>query len=155
MKRHYKSKEDRKLIPGQFYNFQVLKLISIPGDNDFFVLVDLSGNKHLLRASYYMHYPIHIKEYYRCRVDKINCQGRIFLEPVHPMFNIGEIHIFEVREFIGLNSKKGVKEYFKMLAPNGEFGLLPAKSSNQFKFGDKLPCRIYEIKKAQIFLQIP
>jgi hypothetical protein len=154
MKRHYKTKEKRQLKPGETYNFHVLKKIAIPNDAEYFVLLDEFGSKHLLPAIYYKKYPIKLKEYYQCHVDKINCQGRIFLEPVHPFYLLNKVYEFEVIGIVTIYSHRDFKaKYYKMAGKNGELAYLAVDLIKGKIQKGVLKCRVSKIKKAKIFLE--
>jgi hypothetical protein len=155
MKRVYKSKEKRNLIPGENHSFHVLKCILLPDGYEYFILMDNYGEKHLLPAIYYKDYPILIHSDYTCHVDKINCQGRIFLEPEHPYYKTGKIYNFKFLELMSLTTKKGgEKQYFKMLGENGGNAYLIKKNSIDFDPDNWIKCKIAGIKKAKVFLEL-
>lgn len=85
-----------KLEEGKEYSFYVEALISIPNEGDFYRLRYGSNKKILLKAEYYVNYNISIDNQVVCIVDKINCAGKIFLEPKHPYYTIGETYPFSV-----------------------------------------------------------
>jgi hypothetical protein len=155
MKRHYKTKEKRQLKPGETHNFLVLSKITIPNDAEYFVLLDEFGEKHLLPATYYKNYPIKVKEYYLCHVDKINCQGRIFLEPAHPFYQLNKVYEFEINGTETIYSHRGFEsKYYKMAGNNGEFAYLPVELIKGEIQKGILKCRISKIKKAKIILEL-
>ncbi|MDI3527265.1 MAG: hypothetical protein PWR03_1448 [Tenuifilum sp.] len=82
---------------GEWYNFTVEKFIQLPNSNSY-LLVHESGKRLLLPAEYYVKYNIVVGAQIRCRVDKINCTGQIFLEPEHPFYEIGKSYNFEIVE---------------------------------------------------------
>ena len=87
----------KRLNEGQVYEFRVEKKLSSPGTLDHFVLSDRDGKKFLLPANTYIHYKIRKGTTIRCRVDKINCRGEIFLEPQNPYYSEGRSYLFIVK----------------------------------------------------------
>ncbi|MFH2096408.1 MAG: hypothetical protein ABIJ16_11930, partial [Bacteroidota bacterium] len=69
---------------GEKYKFKVLKVITLPDDKDYYMLEDPIGRKHLMVSSFYKAYGIHPGTSIECKIDRINCNGKIFLEPKHP-----------------------------------------------------------------------
>lgn len=155
MKRIYKTKESRKLIPGEYHNFRVQKIQVLPDGKEYFILVDKYGDKHLLPARYYKGYPIVINSLYICHIDKINCQGRIFLEPVHPYYQIGNVYEFKYDKLLIHVSNKGIRKmYFQLIGETGEYAFLPVQNMEQKFPKGIVKCKISYIKKSKIFLKM-
>jgi hypothetical protein len=76
------------------YNFRVLRRIVLPDDTDSWVLTLDGDDRYLLPAGFYTCYGLSEGMVFRCRVDKINCTGRIYLEPEHPDYREGEHYRF-------------------------------------------------------------
>jgi hypothetical protein len=88
--------EKYDLKEGCLYNFIVLKSLKLPDDKEYFVTEDPRGKKHLLLKSFYESYNISVGETITCKVDKINCNGKIFLEPQHPYLKDDHQYDFEI-----------------------------------------------------------
>jgi hypothetical protein len=156
MKKVYKYKEVRKLNPGSVYKFQILKKIRFPDRKTYFVLRDPFGDKHLLPTKPYKSYQIEPGNTLFCHVDKINCQGRLFLEPLHPRYHIGNEYFFKFLRSTFLISKKyGIEQHFILKSKDGELAYL--KYSPQILINHKTfeNYRILKIKKARIFVEKP
>ncbi len=154
MKKVYKYKENRNLRTGEVYKFWIIKKLKFPGGIDYFVMQDPYGDKHLLPARYYEHYNIQIQQYYYCRVDKVNCQGRLFFEPVHPTFQVGNSYLFGFKKMAVLVSKnRSLTQYFLMKNENGESAYLPFDTLKRPQKGKFELYTVVKIKKAKIFLQ--
>jgi hypothetical protein len=82
-----------KLILNEIYKCKILKKIT-EDEIDFLILIDEFNNKHLLESEFYNDYNLEIGKTYNFRVDKINCKGKIFFEPEHPVYKIGECYEF-------------------------------------------------------------
>jgi hypothetical protein len=78
-------------------------MLSFPDDLDFFVLLDPFGDRHLLHSNLYKPYNIALNSEIECVIDKINCKGEIYIEPIHPYYQHGQIYKFTF-------SGKGTKE---------------------------------------------
>lgn len=78
----------------QTYTFRVIRLITLPDGSQNWVLTHTGVDRYMLPAEYYADYQIKEGLALRCRVDKINCTGRIFLEPEHPWYREGERYLF-------------------------------------------------------------
>lgn len=86
-----------KLIEGKYYPFKVLKTVKLPDEGDFYMLRHQSGRRLLLPVEPYNNYCIGGNSTIECRVDKINCSGKVFLEPRHPVYIEGETYDFIVQ----------------------------------------------------------
>ena len=81
---------------GDMHEFIVGKQVVAPDNVKHFMLSGPDKRKFLLPAGQYHHYNIVPGHKLVCRIDKINCKGEIFLEPVNPWYSEGEIYSFEV-----------------------------------------------------------
>lgn len=145
-----------RLEEGQVYPFLILKLISLePGDN-WFVLLDPNGYKILLPEKYYIDYGFKQGQEIRCRVDKINCNGRMYLEPMHPFYKEGEVYLFSL-------ACKGQKK--NILDQDEWYFMVRDMFDKKWKvrtFSGKLwenppesiECKLKRIKKGKLFLVI-
>ena len=70
---------------GESYSFQIFKTVDISNE-EFYMLLDPNGNKYLLPAINYKPYNFKIGEWIKCRIDKINCTGKMYIEPNHPVY---------------------------------------------------------------------
>jgi hypothetical protein len=86
----------KRLKEGFEYEFRVEKSISDPGGTTHFILTGPDGTKYLLPKDLYRNYGITLQSVIKCRVDKINCRGEIFLEPVNPYYKEGQSYEFKV-----------------------------------------------------------
>jgi hypothetical protein len=84
-----------KLSEGEFHFFQVLKRISLPEEGEFFLLRHQSGRRLMLPIKYYINYNITQGETIQCKVDKVSCTGKVYLEPIHPIYKEGELYTFD------------------------------------------------------------
>ncbi|MDP2424332.1 MAG: hypothetical protein U1C46_07925 [Bacteroidales bacterium] len=91
---------------GKQMEFKVLKMITIPGDELYFLLESPGLHRLLLPAAYFSDYGIYPGMGITCLVDKINCTGRIFLEPLHPYFEAGVRYVFDVMDCMQIFDRK-------------------------------------------------
>ena len=87
------------LAEGRWYPFRIHNHLQLQDGLWYYVLEDINGLKHFMPAGYYTNYALKTGEKINCRIDKINCTGRIFLEPKHPVYKEGEIYNFDVLSF--------------------------------------------------------
>jgi hypothetical protein len=87
----------RKFKEGDTHPFIIFNQIEISGIG-YYVLIDPNEKKHLLAAYHYSHYGFEIGQEIMCRIDKINCTGKIYLEPINPHYSVGEKYLFTIAE---------------------------------------------------------
>ena len=97
---------------GNWFPFRVHNCVQLQDGEYYYVLQDINGLKHFLPAEFYENYGFTIGDAILCRIDRINCTGRIYLEPKHPHYSEGEIYHFEVINSTnsGLNNFLVVKD---------------------------------------------
>ncbi|MGE0088391.1 MAG: hypothetical protein AB7S50_02825 [Bacteroidales bacterium] len=144
-----------KFTEGDFYQFKIIDYTEIPDTNDsFFILKNQWGGKHLLKAFPFKHYNLTVGIDITCRIDKINCSGKIFLEPENPFYKPGEIYDFDVIRFSTHTNSVGEKE--SIIIVKDRFGhenscSMP-ENLNPEDIGERIKCKVVRIKKGQLFL---
>jgi len=83
-----------RLEEGRYYKFKTIRTITLPDTSESMVLHGPDGKKYLLALYPYLHYNLKDKTEIICKVDKINCTGKVFLEPEHPIYKEGEYYSF-------------------------------------------------------------
>lgn len=144
------------LNEGKIYSFKIVKDITILNNDDFWVLEDIFGKKHLIEKNIYSGYQFKVGQLIDCNVDKINCQGRIFIEPIHPYYKIGESYLFEfVKKEISLN-KKGKTIYSLIFTDKQKNKAVANVNKDTYNSFDKVECycKIEKIKKATLYLKM-
>jgi hypothetical protein len=85
-----------RISEGKRYKFLVEKELKMPDHSRHFLLIGPDSNKYLVPVRRYSHYGIIAGTFIKCRVDRINCKGEIFLEPQNPWYSEGKSYPFEV-----------------------------------------------------------
>lgn len=145
-----------RLTEGETYPFEVIKRISLGEGDDWFVLKDPLGYKILMPAGFYRDYGFEGGQSIACRVDKINCNGRMFLEPAHPHYLEGSVYSFDVTGSGHRINILDLDEYYlqvsdvfgnswEVMTSNPELVELPPA---------RIPCLVRRIKKGKLFLEI-
>jgi hypothetical protein len=143
------------LIEGMEYSFRVEKLISLP-DADYFILMDEWGNKYLLPEVYYKNYQIKPGKNILCSVNKINCNGKIFLEPRHPIYTIGMIDSFEIYAIEQRIKHKSNETYSVALAKNektDKAAVINCTDMSSLQLPTNKVCIVVKLKKAEVLLE--
>lgn len=145
-----------RLTEGATYPFRILKSVSLGPDDEWYVLEDPLGFKILMPKGYYRDYGFVAGQTIRCRVDKINCNGRMFLEPMHPQYAEGQVYPFDVngsghrinildQEEFYLQVSDVYGNNWEVMTNRPELVDLPP---------DRLNCLVKRIKKGRLFLEI-
>jgi hypothetical protein len=125
--------------------------VDIPDEGVYYVLIDLHGYKHLLKKEYYLHYHFEIGGTIQCRIDKINCSGKIYLEPEHPLYKEGKAYDFEVVEQKEITNLLGESQ--KILIIKDLFENLLTVSADEAQIENNcVSCVVDQIKKGQLFV---
>ena len=88
------------LKEGEYYPFRVVRNTLLPDGSSAWMLEDLKQQKILLEKKNYRHYAFSTGQVIQCRVDKINCSGKVFLEPPHPYYQEGLVFEFDLIRFV-------------------------------------------------------
>lgn len=152
------NKNQYKFTEGEIHQFKVTGYTEIPGtDESFYILKNKFGGKHLLKAFNYKHYNLKTYQEITCKIDKINCSGKIFLEPENPVYKEGKIYEFDLLKIIDQINSVGKKE--KAAIVKDQFGIeitcsLPDDLILDYNL-KKIKCKVLRIKKGQLFLSYP
>ena len=141
-----------KLKEGSSYDFKPVKTITLPGGETSLVLLGPDCNKYLLPLSYYRGYGLTDKSNIRCKVDKINCSGKVFLEPEHPYLREGESFPFTVGTACNGDDKKDV---WTVSDRAGEVYFVPRSvMTGELKSGDSVMLRVERISKGKVYFEV-
>ena len=144
-----------KFTEGEVHQFKVTGYTEIPGtDESFYILENQYGGKHLLKTVNYKHYNLKTGQEITCKIDKINCSGKIYLEPENPVYKEGKTYEFDLIKIIDQTNSVGEKE--KAAIVKDQFGIkIPCSLPDNIIIGvdeKKLKCKVLRIKKGQLFL---
>ncbi len=145
------------LKEGREYLFIAEKEINTPDNKKHWVLKGPDNKKYLIPSSYYYDYGIIPGFKIMCRVDKINCQGKIYLEPRHPAYKEGEKYEFVISSFAIRTDISGNEE--KIMIVKDLFGNeipapFPENSTPALYTGSKVILKVEKIYKGKpVFFQ--
>gem|GEM_PF-569193 len=142
------------LREGQSYPFTCKELVELADRRKYYLFLDPNGFKHLLPESQYRHYGFKEDQQFTCRVDKINCNGRVYIEPLHPLFREGEVYDFTfVEHSEKLASTGNLQRYMTVRDANGNSCSFPViDTAKRYSSGDKVRLKVMLIRKGKIFL---
>lgn len=140
--------------PGEKYSFSVIREVS-PDDKEMcWVLESPTRTRHLLQKSMYPNLTLIPGDHIQCRIDKINCSGKIFLEPWNPYYQEGKFYdfIFDHTENI-TNTIGEIQTVAVVKGINGEKGILPDPGKMPFlQSGNIINAAVIRIKKGILIL---
>lgn len=109
-----------KFTEGEWHYFRVQKILEIPGEEFYYLLKSSKGNRVLMPLKYYKHYGIEPGNEIKCRIDKINCSAKIFLEPEHPYLTNGNRYDFIISGKNQFTDRKGrTQTCYSLKLPEG------------------------------------
>jgi hypothetical protein len=145
-----------RLTEGSYHIFKILKVQHFSDEESYFVLQDPLGYKVLMPAGFYSRYGFVAGQEVQCRVDRINCNGRMFLEPMHPCYKEGESYEFEV---LGVGTQTGITgddEHYitvkDILGCNWKVRVFSREAIDESTA--KITCKLEKIKKGKLFLSL-
>lgn len=147
-----------KLVEGESYLFTIHNQVTLaPGEPESFILLGPDNKRYLLNSSNYENYNLKTGQIIRCKVDKVNCSGRVFLEPEHPFYKAGKKYEFIVTKATEKKDVWGrpvftawVKDIF-----DNEWQCTVDSIDTLIPLVSKLTCRIKRIRKAELILSLP
>jgi len=150
--------EENILKEGQRLSFVITNKVTLPGTDEVnLILLGPDHKKYLLAEQYYGPYNLSVGQTINCSVDKINCSGKIFLEPDHPYYKVGERYNFRVLRITSQENFLGeplLSAWVKDL--HGLEWPCPIDNSVEVTAGSGyLSCRVDRIRKGILKLSLP
>ena len=142
-----------KANTGKVYNFTILKEITLPYNSlIYYVIVDDKNCKFTIPKNNYQHYNFKIGQSIKCSLDKINCSGQIFFEPLNPYYKEGSTYNFEFIEFKTIINYLGFTEQICIV--KDVFGKLQhiRNVQNIKPLNNSIKAIVWYIKKGKLFL---
>jgi hypothetical protein len=143
-----------KIREGEEYEFLVEKELVTPNDSHHFILKGPDQKKYLIPVSVYQHYNITVGSSIKCRIDKINCKGEIFLEPPNPFYTEGESYSFEVVNHEKRTDAAGISHsVFVVRDLSGNTIPVPFEDDKPLPLkGSRINLTVERITKGKVFL---
>ncbi len=144
------------LEEGKTYRFTIMKTIALSPGEDWYLMKGPGQYKILMPEKYYVKYGFVSGQTVRCRIDKINCTGRIFLEPEHPFYREGEFYPFEViSRDVHVSCDQQAEQVFIVKDDLDNLWKVKGGCDNKWpQTPEKLVCLVKKIKKGKLFLLV-
>ncbi|MEE4176681.1 MAG: hypothetical protein V2I46_04155 [Bacteroides sp.] len=146
------------LTEGKSYVFRLLGKLELGRGEPFLVMLDPFGYKMLVPAGFYADYGLKEGQKVVCKIDKISCSGKMYLEPQHPHYEEGKYYDFEVISLGCRNNLIGSKEWcYRVRDIFGLEWIVKRNPPEEETSGwpEKIQCLVVRIKKGQLFLRLP
>lgn len=143
---------------GQRFPFVIVNKLTLPGTDEVnFILLGPDQKKYLLPEESYQNYHLKTGQTITCTIDKINCSGKIFLEPDHPYYKIGERYDFLVMRIAEQENFLGSPQLMAWVRDlHGLEWPCPVDKAEGIEPGySYLACRVDRIRKAELQLSLP
>jgi hypothetical protein len=143
-----------QLQPGDKYLFRIIREVFPDEQEKYWVLESPFKTRHLLVKSMYPDCNFKPGENILCRIDKINCSGKIFLEPENPFYKEGGYYDFVFDHTELITNTIGEKQLVAVMTGiHRERGVLPQAADIQsLRNGDKVNAAVLRIKKGILIL---
>ncbi|NOZ46787.1 MAG: hypothetical protein GXO79_08385 [Chlorobi bacterium] len=147
---------ENKLEQYKSYYFTVKKTISLPAIGKYYVMQSPFGSNHLMPVEPYKDYNIKTGQNLKCYIDKINCTGKIFLEPEHPYYKRDEVYNIFIIQISDTFYKRG-KYRFNLLIEDykkNRIEAIPFNYNEKFVPNQIQKCKVIRLKKGKLVLSI-
>lgn len=146
--REYIYESGKKLRLGDELSFVYEKNIFLD-NKEFMLLTSENFNKYLIPFDYYKSYGFIKGQKIKGWIDKINCSGRIFIEPFHPYYNVNHVYNFD---FVRISDNANQSKIIVSDIFNNEIEIDNSVFNNNLPL--KIACRVDKIKKGKLYLSI-
>jgi hypothetical protein len=134
-----------KIEEGSVLFFKVLNLVKLQDNRDYYILEDPNGVKHFIDAETYANYGIKVGGKLKCKVAKINCTGRILLEPMHPIYIEGQTYFFTIIDLHTSGSE--IALILKDIFSNRIEITIPYSNYSSINHDKFIRCKVINLKK--------
>ena len=91
---------------GDIIDLIIKKKVTLSQSEEIFILESSTGDKFTLNNKTYKHYNLSTGKTIKAKIDRINCSGRIFIEPEHPIYKEGNTYNFELKKILSIKNKE-------------------------------------------------
>ena len=152
-----------KFTEGQVSEFVYVKNVIV--DEEFMVFEDNDKERYLLPWENYKNYGLELQEKVKCLISRIDCKGKVTLEPEHPYYKVGETYDFkfikmlvtEDSEFNPIMDKSYVKKDYEMIISDiygNEQRVYPKRWQRKKRYeAETTRCKVVKIIQGRLLLQ--
>lgn len=144
----------KKLEAGKSYAFRVYGRVTLQDERVYLILEDPYNIRHLLPSWLYTKYGILQGQTITCSVDKINCTGRVYLEPVHPYYAKGLVYEFQFKSVFRNEQRKRTKLILTDIFENEIEVDCPEEFIESINSLQQVECTVAGIRKGKPVLEL-
>lgn len=96
--------------PGDILQVNLKKHIELSETEQYWVAETVDGQRFLIDYFQYVHYGFTTGQSIQVQVDKINCSGKVFVEPNHPVYEREKTYVFSIDSVLSKN-----ENYFSLI----------------------------------------
>ena len=134
-----KNKQHTFIIRGIMFNEQT----------PYYILEGEDGYRRLMEKAPYEDYQIKVGSKINCRIDKINCNGRYFFEPIHPKYKVGKSFEFKIAKVFSFHWSPYL--IYLMEYGSGHHFTYYSTKENPKGVGENISVPIVRISKGRIY----
>jgi hypothetical protein len=143
------------LKEGDSYRFLFYRFLDIDGE-DFWVVMAPNDKKYLIEAKHYTPYLFQEGNYYTCKVDKVNCTGKVTLEPQHPHYKENQVYPFRIITQKILKNSWGEDESFITVKDIfGREAVVSLPDHLTYSKLEEIDLKVDKIRKGELILSVP
>jgi hypothetical protein len=151
-----------KYNEGQICEFIYVKNVFI--DEEFMIFEDKDKERYLIPSRYYKTYKLQQNRPVKCLISRVDCAGKISIEPEHPYYKIGATYLFnfvkmmvtEESEYNPLTGKSNIIKDYEIIVTDqdgNEHRVFPMKWQKKKNFkAETIKCRVNKIIKGHFLL---
>lgn len=140
---------------GDIIDFRLLKTVELGSKGLNFILLSPEGKKFMIPSKEYSDYNFQIGDIVKCKIDKVNCSGKVFLEPLNPHYEAGKSYRFKYEYSEEVYSDLGEKRYFIYVKDVfGKMNKILSIRNVSADFENKMICNVLQVKKGSLLLSI-
>ncbi len=108
----------------------------------------------MLLTRYYKKFDFKLGQTIQCRIDKINCNGKIYLEPEHPYYKLGDTYGFPFQSIENYKDNLGNLHQFAIFTDvfKNEIKIPADTLPEKMEMGAPVKFMVSRIKKGRVYL---
>lgn len=152
----YISKEKKIMFKeGQVLDLKLLKELELGNGKKKFLFETSSGKKLLIPVEHYKEYEFKVGQTVSCKIDRINCSGQVFLEPLNPKYKEGKVYAFKYYGYEKVITFLGDERYFAKVKDHyNRIVKIMTSYVPDIEINSEIRCKVEQIKKGYLILSL-
>lgn len=141
---------------GDILKVWLKKQIQLPDEKEYYLVEDENKNRFMIPVMAEWQQIFQQYDNFICRVDKINCSGKIYLEPMHPHYQIGQSYPFLYTKLDAVTSNLGEARFVLHFTDEFKNNIeILSLSKPNFEINSEINALVTQIKKGTISIAFP